>query len=247
MEAVLYSHSSRGPGARGGAWEPLVFSLSLERLRGFGVPEEGRKGGVRVSLPVEEIRDVVPDVSLGGPEFFKLLTSSGEMLRLRAQTAEEARSWRVLIRGALDSYLESGEEFLEALDNEDKSTLVMIHIYEHEVPGCEAMRGSLLCLAQEYPLVKFCCVRSGAISTSALFRGSALPALLVYKAGDLIGNFVRVTDQLGEDFFAVDVEALLQEYGLLPDKPATVMPKTIRNGAIVQHLHEDDDSDLEID
>ena len=114
MEAVLYSHSSRGPGARGGAWEPLVFSLSLERLRGFGVPEEGRKGGVRVSLPVEEIRDVVPDVSLGGPEFFKLLTSSGEMLRLRAQTAEEARSWRVLIRGALDSYLESGEEGSEA-------------------------------------------------------------------------------------------------------------------------------------
>ncbi|CAL8306151.1 unnamed protein product [Boreogadus saida] len=112
LEAVLYSHSSRGPGARGSAWEPLVFSLSLERLRGFGAPEEegGQKGGVRVSLPVEEIRDVVPDVSLGGPEFFKLLTSSGEMLRLRAQTAEEARAWRVLIRGALDSYLESGEE-----------------------------------------------------------------------------------------------------------------------------------------
>ncbi|XP_056433991.1 phosducin-like protein [Gadus macrocephalus] len=166
----------------------------------------------------------------------------------RTQRIEQMR--RQLGRGkrfaqVLD--LESGEEFLEALDNEDKSTLVMIHIYEHEVPGCEAMRGSLLCLAQEYPLVKFCCVRSGAISTSALFRGSALPALLVYKAGDLIGNFVRVTDQLGEDFFAVDVEALLQEYGLLPDKPATVMPKTIRNGAIVQHLHEDDDSDLEID
>ena len=143
--------------------------------------------------------------------------------------------------------LASGEEFLEALDNEDKSTLVMIHIYEPEAAGCEAMRGSLLCLAHEYPLVKFCSVRSAAISTSALFRGSALPALLVYKAGDLIGNFVRVTDQLGEDFFAVDVEALLQEYGLLPDKQASVLPKTIRNGAIVQHLREDDDSDLEID
>ncbi|MEQ2171807.1 hypothetical protein GOODEAATRI_014440 [Goodea atripinnis] len=129
--------------------------------------------------------------------------------------------------------LNSGEEFLEALDKEDKSTLIMIHIYEPEIPGCDAMSGSLMCLAHEYPQVKFCSVRSMSISTSALFRESALPALLVYKGGDLIGNFVRLTDQLGEDFFAVDLEALLQEYGLLPEKPPMV-PKTLRNGAIIQ-------------
>ncbi|CAG5867793.1 unnamed protein product [Menidia menidia] len=142
--------------------------------------------------------------------------------------------------------LRGGQDFLEALDGEAAGTLVMVHIYEPEAAGCEAMRGSLLCLAREYPLVKFCSVRSAAISTSALFRASALPALLVYKAGELIGNFVRLTDQLGEDFFAVDLEALLQEYGLLPDKP----PAT-RNGAIVQGANavasDDDDSDLDID
>ncbi|KAG7277567.1 hypothetical protein CRUP_013885 [Coryphaenoides rupestris] len=113
-EAVLYFSSSRSPGARGGAWEPLVFSLSLERLQGFRVQEEGRKGVAQVNVPVEAIRDVVPDVSLGGPEFFKLLTSGRETLRLRAQTPQEAQSWRALIRGALDSYLESGEEGGEA-------------------------------------------------------------------------------------------------------------------------------------
>ncbi|XP_027138024.1 phosducin-like protein [Larimichthys crocea] len=165
----------------------------------------------------------------------------------RMQRIEEMR--RQLCRGkrfAQVYELNSGEDFLEALDKEDKSTLVMIHIYETDVPGCEAMSGSLLCLAQEYPLVKFCSVRSSAISTSALFRDSALPALLVYKGGDLIGNFVRLTDQLGEDFFAVDVEALLQEYGLLPDKPPLV-PKTVRNGAIIQNTVSDEDSDLDID
>ncbi|XP_023264398.1 prostaglandin G/H synthase 1-like [Seriola lalandi dorsalis] len=165
----------------------------------------------------------------------------------RMQRIEEMR--RQLCRGkrfAQVYELNSGEDFLEALDKEDKSTLVMIHIYEPEVPGCEAMSGSLLCLAQEYPLVKFCSVRSSAISTSALFRDSALPALLVYKGGDLIGNFVRLTDQLGEDFFAVDLEALLQEYGLLPDKPP-VVPKTVRNGAIIQTTVSDEDSDLDID
>ncbi|XP_047229463.1 phosducin-like protein [Girardinichthys multiradiatus] len=142
--------------------------------------------------------------------------------------------------------LNSGEEFLEALDKEDKSTLIMIHIYEPEIPGCDAMSGSLMCLAHEYPQVKFCSVRSMSISTSALFRESALPALLVYKGGDLIGNFVRLTDQLGEDFFAVDLEALLQEYGLLPEKPPMV-PKTLRNGAIIQSNVSDEDSDLDID
>ncbi|XP_041666271.1 phosducin-like protein [Cheilinus undulatus] len=165
----------------------------------------------------------------------------------RMQRIEEMR--RQLCRGkrfAQVYELNSGEDFLEALDKEDKSTLVMIHIYEPEVPGCEAMSGSLMCLAQEYPLVKFCSVRSSAISTSALFRDSALPALLIYKGGDLIGNFVRLTDQLGEDFFAVDLEALLQEYGLLPDK-APMVPKTVRNGAIVQNTVSDDDSDLDID
>ncbi|KAK7896476.1 hypothetical protein WMY93_021801 [Mugilogobius chulae] len=167
--------------------------------------------------------------------------------RYRMQRIEEMR--RQLCRGkrfAQVYELKNGEDFLEALDKEDKSTLVMIHIYEPEVPGCEAMSGSLMCLAQEYPLVKFCSVRSSAISTSSMFRDSALPALLVYKGGDLIGNFVRLTDQLGEDFFAVDIEALLQEYGLLPEKPPSVST-TIRNGAIVQTTQSDDDSDLDID
>ncbi|XP_030611171.1 pleckstrin homology domain-containing family M member 1 isoform X2 [Archocentrus centrarchus] len=101
-EAVLYF--STDPEAR--QWAPMVFSLSLETFKGFLV-QEGRKLQ-RLNYPIEEIRDVVPDVALGGPSFFKLLTIR-ETLRLRAENAEEARSWRVLIRQALDSYLENGE------------------------------------------------------------------------------------------------------------------------------------------
>lgn len=102
-EAVLYF--STDPEAR--TWTPQVFSLSLEALKGFRV-HEGRKL-LRQIHSIEEIRDVVPDVSLGGPAYFKLLTVR-ETLRLRAENADEARSWRVLIRGALDSYLDSGED-----------------------------------------------------------------------------------------------------------------------------------------
>ncbi|XP_034715986.1 pleckstrin homology domain-containing family M member 1 isoform X2 [Etheostoma cragini] len=102
-EAVLYF--SIDSEAR--TWAPLVFSLSLEALKGFRV-QEGKKL-LRQTYPIEEIRDVVPDVSLGGPAFFKLLTVR-ETLRLRAENPEEARFWRDLIRRALDSYLESGED-----------------------------------------------------------------------------------------------------------------------------------------
>lgn len=102
-EAVLYF--STDPEAR--TWAPLVFSLSLEALKGFQV-RDGRKL-LRLTHPIEEIRDVVPDVSMGGPAFFKLLTVK-ETLKLRAESPDEARSWRNLIRGALDAYLESGED-----------------------------------------------------------------------------------------------------------------------------------------
>ncbi|XP_034352068.1 phosducin-like protein [Arvicanthis niloticus] len=136
----------------------------------------------------------------------------------------------------------SGEGFLDMIDKEQKSTLIMVHIYEDGVPGTEAMNGCMICLATEYPAVKFCRVRSSVIGASSRFTRNALPALLIYKAGELIGNFVRVTDQLGEDFFAVDLEAFLQEFGLLPEKEVLVLT-SVRNSATCHS----EDSDLEID
>ena len=40
---------------------------------------------------------------------------------------------------------------------------------------------------------------------------SGCPALLAYKNGELIGNFIRMSDDLSEDFFATDVESFLLE------------------------------------
>ena len=53
----------------------------------------------------------------------------------------------------------------------------------------------------------------------------------------LLGSFVRMTDQLGTDFYAADVESVLMEHGLLPDKEA--VPSIIRGPAI----NAGDDSD----
>ncbi|XP_053852099.1 roquin-2 isoform X1 [Vidua macroura] len=136
----------------------------------------------------------------------------------------------------------SGEAFLDTVDKEQKSTLIMIHIYEDDIPGTESLNGCMICLAAEYPTVKFCRVKSSLIGASTRFTNNALPALLVYKAGELIGNFVRITDQLGEDFFAVDLEAFLQECGLLPEKDLLLLTSIHNPSACYS-----EDSDLEID
>ncbi|XP_010221314.1 PREDICTED: roquin-2 isoform X2 [Tinamus guttatus] len=136
----------------------------------------------------------------------------------------------------------SGEAFLDTVDKEHKTTLIMIHIYEDDIPGTESLNGCMICLAAEYPTVKFCRVKSSLIGASARFTNNALPALLIYKAGELIGNFVRITDQLGEDFFAVDLEAFLQECGLLPEKDLVLLTSIHNPSACYS-----EDSDLEID
>ncbi|KAK8772951.1 hypothetical protein V5799_012517 [Amblyomma americanum] len=66
------------------------------------------------------------------------------------------------------------------------------------------------------------------------FECKGVPALLVYKNGNLIGNFVRLTDEFGEDFFSGDVESFLVEHGFLPDQ--SLLP-TVRQPAA------DDDDD----
>lgn len=40
----------------------------------------------------------------------------------------------------------------------------------------------------------------------------ALPTLLIYQAGEVVGCVTRVTDDLGENFTQEDVEWLLQEH-----------------------------------
>ena len=40
---------------------------------------------------------------------------------------------------------------------------------------------------------------------------NGVPALLIYKGGELIGNFIKLTNEFGEDFYATEIEAFLLE------------------------------------
>lgn len=54
-----------------------------------------------------------------------------------------------------------------------------------------------------------------------------VPALLVYRKGELVGNLVALQDQLGNDFFADEVEKLLLRYVELTTPPAFSQPTFI--------------------
>lgn len=89
-----------------------------------------------------------PDlVDLLGDEFL-LEYQKQRMKEMLAQT-EKLRFGKVID-------LESADQFLQAIDEEDESVTIIVHIYEKNVSGCEAMNGCLISLAEEYSHVKFC-------------------------------------------------------------------------------------------
>ena len=135
--------------------------------------------------------------------------------------------------------LSTGEDFLSAVDDEDKSVPVIIYIYEVKVAGCEAVYQCLKLIAEEYLHVKFCRVKASAVPLSKQFKDSGVPAIQGWRGGELLASLVRITDQLGEDFYMSDLEGYLVESGLLTDK--SLVPSIIRGPA--SHAGDNDDSE----
>lgn len=135
--------------------------------------------------------------------------------------------------------LKNGQEFLEAIDSEKKEVTIIIHLYSDKSDSCKAMAGCLSCLAKDYVYVKFCSLNASSAGVSNHFKSSGVPALLVYKGGQLMGNFVRLEDEFGDDFFAADVESFLIEHGMLPDN--SLVSSIIRERTATHN--EDQDSD----
>ncbi|XP_063707202.1 phosducin-like protein [Culicoides brevitarsis] len=115
-------------------------------------------------------------------------------------------------------HLEKGEQLLDSIDNEIKSVTIILHIYDERLSSCKILNKCLQALAKEYDHIKFCKIQSNSAGMSLKFKQHGLPALLVYKNGQIIGNFIRISDELGEDFCSSDVESFLAEHSLLPDK-----------------------------
>lgn len=89
------------------------------------------------------------------PDLAELLADEF-LLEYQRQRMKEMMVRAEKLRFGTVKNLSDADQFLEAIDGEDKSVTVVVHIYEDKIPGCEAMNGCLFTLAQEYPHVKFC-------------------------------------------------------------------------------------------
>ena len=87
---------------------------------------------------------------------------------------------------------------------------------------------------------KFCRVRASHLpKLSRDFKVCGVPALLVYRGGEMLTNFVGVNGVLGgDDFYASDVESFLVEHGVIMDKE--LVPSIVKGPA---REHADSDSD----
>lgn len=114
--------------------------------------------------------------------------------------------------------IKSPSDFLKMIDEEEKNTTVIVHVYDNNNSACKRMNDILDTLASHYKGVKFCKVLTTSAGLSLHFKISGVPALLIYKNKQIIGTFIRLTDEFGDEFCESDVENFLIENGILADQ-----------------------------
>lgn len=111
--------------------------------------------------------------------------------------------------------LKSGSELLDAIDKENPSVLVLVHIYEKYSRACSNVDRCLDELASELKHVKFVNLDASVSGLSSNFRQNGLPALLAYKAGQLVKSLLQLEEFLDKDFSSTQIKELLIDNNLI--------------------------------
>lgn len=149
---------------------------------------------------------------------FRELMSEEFLLRFQKQRiAEIMEKSNTKIFGKV-GLLKSSDEFINAVDKEETSITVVIHIFDSKNPACKKINEYLEFIAADYKTVKFCKINCQVAGMSQNFYANGLPALLIYRGKELVGNHVRLTDELSNDFFSSDFETFLIENNVIIDK-----------------------------
>ncbi|KAJ3286308.1 Phosducin-like protein 2 [Rhizoclosmatium sp. JEL0117] len=86
------------------------------------------------------------------------------------------------------------DEYVSCVENVDRNVVVLVHLYQPQVEACRLVNRFLEVLAAQYPLVKM--VKIISTKADASFDNIALPALLIYKGGELQKTLLRITDEI---------------------------------------------------
>lgn len=100
--------------------------------------------------------------------------------------------------------------YSRAIDDTDPRVVVVVHLYEMYIPACR----SLIPIMEKLSKDSMRRVRFLSLNASTGLKtldSVALPSVLIYRAGHLIGNLTPITNHLPVDFTPQDVEDQLRE------------------------------------
>ncbi|EUB64551.1 Phosducin-like protein [Echinococcus granulosus] len=112
--------------------------------------------------------------------------------------------------------------FVSEIDKEPAEVTVIVHIYEEGNPACKSTNEAFECLCKAYPHSKFCKIRASTAFLSRNFVANGVPAILVYKNKEMIGNLISISKELDDYFPPEELETYLFEHGFLPLKEDNV-------------------------
>ena len=93
-------------------------------------------------------------------------------------------------------HLRTGDELLEAIDNENENVLVIVHIYTKYLKSCANLNRCLGELASSMYHIKFLTLDASVAGLSQNFKDNGVPALLAYKKGELVKSLVQLEELL---------------------------------------------------
>eukprot|EP01117_Protostelium_nocturnum_P017041 TRINITY_DN6865_c0_g1_i2.p1 TRINITY_DN6865_c0_g1~~TRINITY_DN6865_c0_g1_i2.p1 ORF type:complete len:285 (+),score=129.99 TRINITY_DN6865_c0_g1_i2:27-857(+) len=107
-------------------------------------------------------------------------------------------------------------EFVSAIEDEDPRTFVVIHFYEDWHAGCVKLNKLLSNLATKLTSVKFIKIQS--LEASETFEEVALPAISIYRGGNLVTAQLRVNELLPPAYDLDHLESFLSNLGVFQMK-----------------------------
>ncbi|XP_022909275.1 phosducin-like protein [Onthophagus taurus] len=182
----------------------------------------------KLTLTVQSALDEEKEKAENDPDLMELLNDDFLLNYQKQRMVEMLKQNQHNLKFGKVIYLSNGQEYLDAIDKENKNVTVIVHVYEESVTACRVMNECLNELSKMYEEVKFCAIIGSHAGVSQDFKVNGVPALLIYKAGQVVGNFVRLSDDLGDDFCSEDLQGFLIEHGMIEDKSCT--PLIIKNG-----------------
>ena len=110
--------------------------------------------------------------------------------------------------GTLSS--KSPEDYVELVDEIDPRVFVIVHLFEPSIPASRMLHSALDKVAQTMEYVKF--IEVNALDANPNLDLICLPAILIYKGGELVQNLIKFTDGLPHSFTMGDVKDALEEF-----------------------------------